>query len=779
MFRFGNNTQTAAVSVGVDSTVSNIDKSKIQSDTSSANTSRWYGWQTWWPLLGYLLLTLLLTWPLALHLGDGIAHFVASDHYQNLWNIWWFRTALFEQHRNPFYTDVLFYPYRDSQHPLELYFHTLQPAFMLFASPLSYLIGTVGSFNLIVLFSFVISGWGMYALARYFTQNALAAFVAGAIFDFCAYHFNILSVGQTNLLPIGTIPLYILFLHKSVAPLRFETERNRRLTYPLLAIAVLVFAAYIDWYYPLYMLLYSGGLFVTLLATQPRQWRFTVVRFFSIIAGWLVLVSPLLFPMLRSTATDTDVTYNSSVVFEIIHSSALFAMFSPLKDMRISPGAWLQPFWGYTALVLAVVGLWFCRKQQGWWRWWIAVLMVFAILSLGPYLRLNQTDDANAAISNGLPLPYLLIQNIPPVSFSRSPGRMQVMVEMVVALLAAFGLSGLMSILEKRWSAARRTIRVGLPAIALILLCLEMQTLPWPIEIMSRPTIFEQIAQEPGNFAVMELPLTNHGVEDARRMYYQTIHQRPIAGGYIARQLIDYYRGDATPFDDFFDMVKPDGTLPSHVIVDPSNDKDGAVRLLNYYNFKYVFIYESEYWQDSTEYWGNNTDSTVIAAWQRNYNYIKGLLGANNQIYQDNDLTVFKVPQLPPTTVPVVYSLVNWYDAEGKAPQQYRWAKNDPTIEGANFKAQKVELKLTATALQPGSVFSVQLNGKEVARLTLQGDFTEYTTPAFDLPEGQFNLVLHNLTPAVSPQSLNPANKDNRTLSLAASHIQLVPLGNS
>lgn len=768
------------MTAGADATVSNIAQSE---DNTQAEATAWYGWHTWWPPLGYLVLTLLLTWPLALHLGNGIAHFISSDHYQNLWNIWWFRTALFEQHKNPFYTDVLFYPYRDSQHPLELYFHTLQPALMLFASPLSYLIGTVGSFNLIVLLSFVTGGWGMFFLARYFTQNPIAAFIAGAIFDFCAYHFNILSVGQTNLLPIGTMPLYILFLHKSVAPLRPETERNRRVIYPLLAIVVLVFASYIDWYYPLYLLLYSAGLFAVLLITRPREWRFTVVRFFSIMASWLVLVSLLLFSMLRSTTTDTDVTYKSSVVFEIIHSSALLAMFTPVKDMRIAPGAWLQPFWGYTALGLAVVGLWFCRKQQGWWRWWLGVILVFGVLSLGPYLRLNQTDDANVAIAHGLPLPYLLIQNIPPISFSRSPGRMQIIIEMALALLAAFGVSGLMSALDKwssqNWMVGRRPIRVGMPVVALVLLCLEMQTLPWPIEIMSKPPIFEQIAKEPSNFAVLDLPLTNHGVEDAHRMYYQTIHQRPIAGGYIARHLIDYYRGNGTPFDDFFDTIPPGGAEKGHVIVDQSNDQNGAVRLLNYYNFRYVFIYKDEYWSDSTEYWGNTTDPTVIAAWQRNYNYVKSVLGANNQIYQDDNLTVFKVPQLPPTKEPVVYSLINWYDAEGTPPNRYRWANNDPTIQGASFQAQRVQLKLTAWAYQPGSVVSVQLNGQEITKLTLQGQAADYTTPTFELPQGQFDIVLHNLTPAVSPQTLDPNSQDPRLLSLAASHIQLSLVGNN
>lgn len=42
---------------------------------------------------------------------------------------------------------------------------------MLLLSPLSYVLGVVGSYNFMVLASFMISGLGMYLLARYFTQN--------------------------------------------------------------------------------------------------------------------------------------------------------------------------------------------------------------------------------------------------------------------------------------------------------------------------------------------------------------------------------------------------------------------------------------------------------------------------------------------------------------------------------------------------------------------------------------------------------------------------------
>ena len=713
------------------------------------------GWLWRWLCLplAYLLLTLLMTWPLALNLSNGIIHFIASDHYQNLWNIWWFRTSFFEQHHNPFQTDVLFYPYRFDQHPLELYFHTLQPILMLLLSPLSYVLGVVGSYNFMVLASFVISGLGMYLLARYFTQNIWGAFVAGVLFDFCAYHLNILAVGQTNLMLIGTIPLYILFLHQSVAPLRPEAKVKPPWFYPALAILTLTVAAYIDWYYPLYLLLYTFGLLGVVLVRRPVVWRNILKRFTAIIGCWGVLVSPLLFLILQST-NDKDINYKPTFSFEVIHSAALFSFFQPFKDTRIEPGAWQQPFLGYITLLLAVVGIWFCRKQRGWVSWWLGLVVVFGVLSLGPYLRLNLTDDANKAIDGGLPLPYLWLQNIPPISFSRSPSRFVIMVELALAMLAAFGVSGLV---EKIGTAGKRVElgRVFWPAILTLavtaVVCLEMQTLPWPVEKMEQPTIFKQIAAEPGDFAIMELPITNHGVQDARRMYYQTIHHRPIAGGYIARQLTDYFRGDATPFDDYFDRVNHQ-TYP---ILATNGQDNVPLRLLNLYNFRYVVIYKDEYWTDDLGTFYNGPNAQIDARWQSNYEYVQKLLGPNAQIYQDSNITVFRVPQIPATTEPIIYNLANWYGVERPAnAAPYQWAKADPTLEGTNGQTQKVHLSLTAWAFQPGSQFDVLVDGQNVGRLTLEGQPAQYSTPEFTLPKGEFKLVLHNLTP---PPRRNPA----------------------
>src|SRR5689334_5613685 len=58
---------------------------------------------------GYLLLTLLFTYPLVLHLGAYVVG-LHVDVEQYLWSFWWMRRALLELHTTPFFTHWLYYP---------------------------------------------------------------------------------------------------------------------------------------------------------------------------------------------------------------------------------------------------------------------------------------------------------------------------------------------------------------------------------------------------------------------------------------------------------------------------------------------------------------------------------------------------------------------------------------------------------------------------------------------------------------------------------------------
>ncbi|HEC49924.1 MAG TPA: hypothetical protein ENI40_02055, partial [Candidatus Desulfofervidus auxilii] len=155
-------------------------------------------------LIGYVFITLLMTYPLVFHLTTHIPG-DAGDGHQNLWNIWHFKKRLLN-FQNPFYTNYLYYPIG-----VKLIFHTYGVFNNLLVLPFN---NIVLAYNFIVLFSFVMSAMGMYFLSFYLTQDKFGSFIAGVIFSFCPYKFAHL-LGHLNLVSTEWIPFYILYLIKT------------------------------------------------------------------------------------------------------------------------------------------------------------------------------------------------------------------------------------------------------------------------------------------------------------------------------------------------------------------------------------------------------------------------------------------------------------------------------------------------------------------------------------------------------------------------------------
>jgi hypothetical protein len=107
-------------------------------------------------LLGYLALTLSLTFPLVRQFTSAIPG-DSFDGWQNYWNLWWLRSALLDAHTHPFFTPMLFHPTGVS-----LLFHTLNPFNGLVALPVQVAWGLLPAYNFIVLLSFTVGGMGAY-----------------------------------------------------------------------------------------------------------------------------------------------------------------------------------------------------------------------------------------------------------------------------------------------------------------------------------------------------------------------------------------------------------------------------------------------------------------------------------------------------------------------------------------------------------------------------------------------------------------------------------------
>jgi len=150
--------------------------------------------------LGFLTLTVLMTWPWALHLRDATSD--RGDSYSITYWLWWDYHQTFHDPRNLFQATA-FYPYKytmaftENNYGVSLLFF---PLFALGFRPL-----TVHSVATLVAFAF--SGYGMFRLARTLTNSLGAAWIAGIVFAFVPYHFQRLP--HLHLIFTGWIPLLL------------------------------------------------------------------------------------------------------------------------------------------------------------------------------------------------------------------------------------------------------------------------------------------------------------------------------------------------------------------------------------------------------------------------------------------------------------------------------------------------------------------------------------------------------------------------------------------
>ena len=131
----------------------------------------------------------------------------------------------------------------------------------------------------------------------------------------------------------------------------------------------------------------------------------------------------------------------------------------------------------------------------------------------------------------GLILPQTALRVLPLISNARMPGRAMVMVYLALSVIAAIGVA------HMNRSRARTIVLLALGTVAVF----DYLAAPFPLYRLDRPAIYETLDQLPGQGVVCELPLGlrngfgEKGQLDHRVLFYQSIHQRPIIGGFAAR----------------------------------------------------------------------------------------------------------------------------------------------------------------------------------------------------------------------------------------------------
>jgi hypothetical protein len=211
--------------------------------------------------------------------------------------------------------------------------------------------------------------------------------------------------------------------------------------------------------------------------------------------------------------------------------------------------AFAGPLWmGLVPVVLVVTRRsWLSREGA---RLWLLVIAVFAAWALGPYLLV-------LGVETGLPMPQILLRFVPVVSNARIPGHAVILVYLGAAVLLAMALSALRA-------------RAVTGVLALILV--DFTAAPIATHALERPALYAHLAALPQG-AVLELPFGirdgfgEQGQMDPASLYYQTIHGKPLLGGYVSRlSPAVRERYAAAPFDTL--LALSTGAPPSATAVD-------------------------------------------------------------------------------------------------------------------------------------------------------------------------------------------------------------------
>jgi hypothetical protein len=463
------------------------------------------------PLAFYFTAFCILTYPL---ISLFSTHFFSDtgDGLQNVWNIWWVNKAITRLHQLPWRTTYLHYPYG-----ISLLGHTLNPFNGFLAVFLMKFMTLVQAHNFIVILAFTAGGLTAFLLSYYITGSYRGSIIAGYIFTFSSYHFSH-AQGHLQLVSLEWIPLFVLLWYILVTKPSILVAAGSGLA--LFAVVLC------DYYYFFYCVL-TGILILSWFVVKKKsvffflrkEYLFSFAVFFAIS---FITTIPLIAKVIVS---------NIKNPFSGAHQTSSFSL--DLLAPFIPGGHWrfadlTQFYWSklpgnihessvYAGLsvIFLLVFVWLKRKSiriQSLYLWYF-MLVFFAIMSLGPELQVF-----GKKISSSI-LPYALLEEVfPLLKISGVPVRMMVMVMLCASVISAAGLETLFQ--QKRF----------LPAVLLVILFFEYLPKPLPASRIQVPEYISVLKSLPDDGGVVDT-MTN----PCLALYYQTVHEKPVAFGYVSR----------------------------------------------------------------------------------------------------------------------------------------------------------------------------------------------------------------------------------------------------
>lgn len=498
-----------------------------------------------------LLLSLVVTWPLALHLTSAV-YGQPGDAFGTISDFWWFDYAL--HHGRPLlYNELRGVPLGSGWQ--NAYFDVVQ--ILLFA-PLSYLIGAIGAYNLGILSSFPLTACVTFLLARRLEMTRLAAAFAGITFAFVPYHQEKAMVHLLH----THMELFAGFLYFAIGWRQSGSRWNI-----VGAAGMAGLALWTDPSVTYLMGVLVAVFFITSIAYRPPDvaWRRHVIGHVVALIG-IGAGAALFIPAVVAVSTRSGAQHVGSLAGQLATSQRsyqeLLAYSARLKEYILPwhfnplvPSA-LRAYEqaglhgsnfgeqtltvGFTTIAMAAVGLILFRRSY-------AALLPAAIALVG--FVMSQPPD-RTVLGLSIPAPSHFLFALVPIF--RAYARFGALVLFGAALLAGLGYVALQNRLggSARWALA----------VPFLLIAVEFNGLP-PSHVYfvyPAPAEYSWLKTQPAG-TLIEYPIAVRStdpavgtrIEDDNRVYslYQQVHQHAMfngatpdsAAGQMAIDLEPYY----------------------------------------------------------------------------------------------------------------------------------------------------------------------------------------------------------------------------------------------
>ena len=649
----------------------------------------------------YAALTVIALNNLVRHFATAVPAVEGWDYAIFYWNLWWVKYALFNLHRDPFFSNYVLYP-----NTVNLSLHTLAFPLGLVSAPLQDILDLKLIYNGLMVGCLITSGYLTFLFVRRHVQNDWVALLGGALFAFMPTSIARVSAGHLNLAQAWWLPLELLLWDSVIA--------QRSLRSRLVTAAALGLATYLAWTDDAQFMLLIGVLLApyalhTWITHCHGKERLRVIGL-ALVAG-VFMLGPALVEPIPALLQTRGLTFPRVDLYTLEYHSYQLSWLWADDPERQGEGI------GQVLPLLTLISLPLTGKRRVRW-FWFALGLGLCVLALGPYLH-----------GTRIPLPYLLIHKLMGEQY-RTPLRFMIPASFALVIFISFSLVNLFDKMTPRW----QPWLIGAATVGLVFNSGMLASVP--VTFLPDYRIYHEIGRDPAEYALLEVPVgpaSGFGeFGDASDLqFYAYVHHKRLINGIVSRVPSD----SLSRFEKSLLLRGLTGEYDFPPFDEASRElTDKLVR----WDLRYVLVHRDrvrpEHVREIVEFL--NVQPMLCVADE------EGDLLAYQRINAWAECPQPEMSELPTNTNRLVlgnpasdrYVGPGWYDVEDIGGQPGRWAGE---IATATLKLvpppDSHRLRFRAVTYPANQTVTVSVNGQTVGAAKLTNDWAEYE---FDLPAG-------------------------------------------